>query len=429
VKKRFWKVKLGAIGSQDESTEGTVPRVSEPTSASEQVSREGNRALVLVSTAVFLTSSTWFSGTAAAPDLIHSWGLSSTESAWLTISVQLGFIAGTFLYAFFNLADVFNPRRVFFVSALLGAAFNAAFALIADGLPTAFAFRALTGVTLAGIYPVGMKLVASWFRSQLGWRLGILVGALTLGTAFPYLIQTLGSQFDWRTLAGTASILALAGGCLVLLALSDGPFLKARAPFDARMLWRVFAHLPFRRTAFGYFGHMWELYAFWSMIIFYLGARLQGDDLSTGTGLSLLAFLIIATGSLGCILGGWVSRRIGEKKVAQFSLMVSCILCLSSGVLYELNSGLLVALLLIWGFFVVSDSPQFSALAVRFCPSQYTGTALTVQNGLGFAITVISIQLTPWMAEILGWRWALTFLGVGPLIGLYFLQQLPENGE
>ena len=403
--------------------------MSEPTSASEQVSREGNRALALVSTAVFLTSSTWFSGTAAAPDLIHSWGLSSTESAWLTISVQLGFIAGTFLYAFLNLADVFNPRRVLFVSALLGAAFNAAFALVADGLPTAFAFRALTGVTLAGIYPVGMKLVASWFRSQLGWRLGILVGALTLGTAFPYLIQTLGSQFDWRTLAGTASILSVAGGCLVLLALSDGPFLKARAPFDARMLWRVFAHLPFRRTAFGYFGHMWELYAFWSMIIFYLGARFQGDDLSTGTGLSLLAFLIIGTGALGCILGGWVSRRIGEKKLAKFSLMVSCILCFSSGVLYELNSGLLVALLLIWGFFVVSDSPQFSALAVRYCPSQYTGTALTVQNGVGFAITVISIQLTPWMAEILGWRWALTFLGLGPLIGLYFVQQLPENGD
>ena len=391
------------------------------------MSREGNRALVLVSTAVFLTSSTWFSGTAVAPDLIHSWGLSSTESAWLTISVQLGFITGTFLYAFFNLADVFNPRRVFFVSALLGAAFNAAFALIADGLPAAFAFRALTGVTLAGIYPVGMKLVASWFRSHLGWRLGILVGALTLGTALPHLIQTLGSQFDWRTLAGTASVLAVAGGCLVLLALSDGPFLTARAPFDARVLWRVFAHLPFRRTAFGYFGHMWELYAFWSMIIFYLGARFQGADLSAGTGLSLLAFLIIGTGALGCILGGWVSRRIGEKKLAKFSLMVSCILCFSSGVVYELNSGLLVALLLIWGFFVVSDSPQFSALAVRYCPPQYTGTALTVQNGLGFAITVISIQLTPWMAEILGWRWALTFLGLGPLIGLYFVHQLPEN--
>ena len=384
--------------------------MTDPTSGSEQVDREGNRALVLVSTAVLLASSTWFSGTAAAPDLIRSWQLTSTESAWLTISVQLGFITGTFLYAFFNLADVFNPRRVFFVSALLGAAFNAAFALFAEGIPTAFVFRALTGVTLAGIYPVGMKLVASWFRSHLGWRLGVLVGALTLGAAFPYLIHTLGSQFGWRILAGTSSVLALGGGCLVLMVLSDGPLLKDRAPFDAGMLWRVFAHLPFRQTAFGYFGHMWELYAFWSMIIFYLGSRFQSDDPSASRGLSLLAFLIIASGSLGCILGGWVSRRIGEKKVAKFSLMVSCILCFTSGILYELNPGLLVAILLIWGFFVVSDSPQFSALAARYCPPHYTGTALTVQNGLGFLITVISIQLTPWMADILGWKWALTFL-------------------
>ena len=280
----------------------------------------------------------------------------------MTISVQLGFITGTFLYAFFNLADVFNPRRVFFVSALLGAAFNAAFAFLAQGIPAALLFRALTGVTLAGIYPVGMKLVASWFQSQLGWRLGVLVGALTLGTAFPYLIQTLGSRFDWRTLAGTASALALGGGCLVLMALSDGPFLKTRAPFDARMLWRVFAHLPFRRTAFGYFGHMWELYAFWSMILFYLGSRFQSDDPSARRGLSLLVFLIIGTGSLGCILGGWVSRWIGEKKVAKFSLMVSCILCFTSGILYELNPGLLVAAASHLGIF------RSLGLTPIFCP-------------------------------------------------------------
>ena len=347
----------------------------------------------------------------------------------MTISVQLGFITGTFLYAFFNLADVFNPRRVFFVSALMGAAFNAAFAFLTEGILMALLFRALTGVILAGIYPVGMKLIVSWFRSELGWRLGVLVGALTLETAFPYLIQALGAQLDWRTLAGTASALALGGGTLVLVALSDGPFLTTRAPFDARMLWKVFAHLPFRRTAFGYFGHMWELYAFWSMIIFYLGARFQSDEPSAGTGLSLLAFLIIGVGSLGCILGGWVSRRMGEKQVAKVSLMVSSTLCFSSGILYELNPWLLVALLLIWGFFVVSDSPQFFALAARYCPPQYTGTALTVQNGLGFAITVISIQLTPWIADITGWKWALTFLGLGPLLGFYFVQQLPENGD
>ncbi len=143
----------------------------------------------------------------------------------------------------------------------------------------------------------------------------------------------------------------------------------------------------------------------------------------------MLAFLIIGSGSLGCILGGWISRQIGKKKVAKFSLMVSGTLCFTSGILYELNPGLLVVLLLIWGFFVVSDSPQFSALAARYCPPEYTGTALTVQNGLGFAVTVISIQLTPWMADILGWKWALTFLGLGPLIALYFVQKLPENGD
>ncbi len=403
--------------------------MTHPISGSEEGGREGQRALVLISTAVLLASSTWFSGTAAAPDLIHSWRLNSTESAWLTISVQLGFITGTFFYSFFNLADVYNPRRVFFVSAVLGAAFNAAFAFFSQGIPAALLFRALTGVTLAGIYPVGMKLVASWFRSQLGWRLGVLVGALTVGTAFPYLIQTLGSQFSWRILAGTASVLALAGGGIVLMALSDGPYLKDRAPFNSSILWKVFAHVPFRRTAFGYFGHMWELYAFWSMIIFYLGSRFQSNDPFASRELSVLAFSIIGIGSLGCVLGGWVSRRIGEKKVAKFSLMVSGLLCFASGILYEMNSGLLLALLLIWGFFVVSDSPQFSALAARYCPPQYTGTALTVQNGLGFTITLISIQLTPWMADILGWQWALTFLGLGPLIGLYFVRQLPDDRD
>jgi MFS family permease len=395
----------------------------------EQRRRKANCALLIVSTAVLLASSTWFSGTAAAPDLVRSWGLTAAEGAWVTISVQLGFIAGTFFYALFNLADVFNARWVFFVSALLGAVFNAAFAFLAEGLVAALAFRALTGFTLAGIYPVGMKLVASWFRSGLGWRLGVMVGALTMGTAFPYLIQTVGSEFEWRLLAGTASTLAIGGGLLVLMTLSDGPFLQARAPFNARMLWAVFGNRPFRNTALAYFGHMWELYAFWSMVVFYLGARFQSQEPSGSSWLSLLAFLTIGAGSLGCLSGGWVSRRMGPKKVARFSLLMSGILCFTSGLIYELNAGLMLTLVMIWGFFVVSDSPQFSALAAKYCPPEYTGTALTVQNGVGFAITVFSIQLTPWMAEWVGWQWALTFLGLGPLIGLYFVQQLPEGGS
>ena len=193
------------------------------------------------------------------------------------------------------------------------------------------------------------------------------------------------------------------------------------------MLSRVFRDPPFRHTAFGYFGHMWELYAFWSMVPFFLGARLAGDGSLDAGGVSLLAFLTIAAGGLGCAVGGWVSRSMGEKRVAAVSLAISGVLCLTSGLFFELSPWILFTLLFVWGFFVVSDSPQFSALAARYCPPEYTGTALTVQNGVGFAVTVLSIQITPWMAAELGWQWAFTFLAAGPLIGLYFVGKLPTS--
>ena len=400
-----------------------------PTGQSEVSSGAGNpnRSLAIVSASVLLACATWFSGTAATPQLTQLWELTPGESAWLTISVQLGFILGTLLYAFFNLADVFNARRVFFVSALLGALFNAAFAFLAQGLALAILFRALTGVMLAGVYPVGMKLVASWFQTRLGSQLGIMVGALTMGTALPYLIQAGGAQFNWRTLVGVASLLALLGGVLVLTLLPDGPYLKGRAPFDARMLWRVFRQPQFRHTAFGYFGHMWELYAFWSMVSLFLASRLERIDSSPQGWLPLLSFATIGVGSLGCALGGKISKRVGEKAVASLSLWVSGGMCLLSGFIYELDLLPLIFFILVWGFFVVADSPQFSALAARYCPPEYTGTALTVQNGIGFAITVISIQIIPWVAETTGWRWAFLPLGIGPLIGLYFVSKLPSE--
>ena len=404
-------------------------RSTEPEDVGNGSPARANRSLIVVSTAVLLSSSTWFSGTAAAPDLIRLWGLTDAQGAWLTISVQLGFITGTFLYAVLNLADVFNARRVYFVSAVLGAGFNAAFGFLADGIGSGGALRFLTGVTLAGVYPVGMKLVASWFRSGLGWRLGVMVGALTLGTAFPYLIRSLGTALDWRRLVAAASVLSATGGLLVLTALADGPFLRGRARFDPAMLTKVFRHRPFRNTAFGYFGHMWELYAFWSMVPFFLGARLADIGPLRGGAESLLAFMIVGIGTLGCAVGGWVSRSVGEKRVAAVSLMVSGTLCLASGAIYQLSLWLVVPLLLTWGFFVIADSPQFSALAARYCPPDYTGTALTVQNGIGFAITVISIQLTPWIANQIGWQWAFTFLGVGPLAGLLFVRHLPDDAR
>jgi MFS family permease len=308
-----------------------------------------------------LASSTWFSGTAAAAALRQAWRLTDGESAWLTIAVQLGFITGTFLYAVLNLSDRFNARTVFFASALAGAAFNLGFALLADGLTAAAAFRYLTGLTLAGVYPVGMKIVASWFQRGLGWRLGVLVGSLTVGTAVPYLILALGANLEWRLLAAIASAGAVAGGLIVLVMMGDGPHLKGRARFDARMLLKVFASRRFRHTAFGYFGHMWELYAFWSLLIFYLGARFGGAETGWAGRLPALAFLTIAVGAVGCVCGGWVSRFAGERKVALVSLLVSGALCALSGLAFDLPAGLLLPYILIWG---VRDL----RLAAVFCP-------------------------------------------------------------
>jgi len=395
------------------------------TSARTEVSSaSANRALALVCIAVLLSSSTWLSGTAVGPILRQQWKLSDAQSAWLTIAVQLGFITGTFLYAYLNLSDRFNARRVFFVSALLGAAFNIAFAWLGAGLASAIVLRFLTGLTLAGVYPVGMKIVAMWFRTGLGWRLGLLVGALTLGTASPYLIQAIGARFDWRVLVSIASLSSIAGGFIMQSAAADGPYLRARARFDPAMLFKVFQHKPFRYTALGYFGHMWELYAFWSLLTFYLSASFR-DHAENWLGyLPLVAFITIGAGAIGCAVGGWISRRSGEITVAIASLTISGACCALSALSFSLPAALLLVFIIIWGVFVVSDSPQFSALAARHCPPEYTGTALTVQNGVGFAVTVVSIQVLPLAASVIGWRWAFMLLTAGPVAGAFFMLKL-----
>jgi MFS family permease len=271
--------------------------------------RDASRALAVVSTAVLLAGSTWFSGTAAVPALRAAWSLGDAQAAWLTVAVQLEIITGTFVYAALNVADVWNARRVFAASALAGAACNAGFAWTSDGLGSALAFRYLTGLTLAGVYPVGMKIVASWFRDGLGWRLGVLVGALGIGTASPYLVRALGAGGDWRTLAGSASAASVAAAALVTFALRDGPFLRGRARFDLRAAARVFRDPSFRLVALGYFGHMWELYALWSLVLFFVAGR--GWSASDS---ALVAFATVAAGALGCTGGGLLSRRIGERR-------------------------------------------------------------------------------------------------------------------
>lgn len=402
-----------------------MPPLTDGTSSEKlrQSNASAERALLFVSIAVLLASATWFSGTAAAPQLRALWHLSDGESAWLTISVQLGFITGTFLYAALNLSDRFNARKVFFASALAGALFNAAFAWLSPHLAAAIAFRFLTGLMLAGVYPVGMKIVASWFQTGLGWRLGVMVGALTVGTASPYLILALGAP-HWQMMTTAASVSATAGGLLILVGVGDGPYLKGRARFDPAMIVKVFRHPPFRYTALGYFGHMWELYAFWSLSSFYLTARFK-DQIALS--IPVISFLAIGVGVVGCVVGGWISRTVGERRVALVSMIISASCCLASGFAYELPTPLVIAFILIWGIFVISDSPQFSALAARHCPPDYTGTALTAQNGIGFAVTVFSIQLLPLIASKVEWRWAFTFLAFGPAVGAYFMSRLDRD--
>ncbi|MCH7871871.1 MAG: MFS transporter [Planctomycetes bacterium] len=388
-----------------------------------------NTAMTVVSLAVLLSTSTWFSGTAVRPALIAAWGLSDVQAAWLTISVQLGFVVGTLLYSLLNIADIYNARRVFLVSALLGAGFNALFGLVAREIVAAVVFRFLTGVTLAGIYPVGMKIIASWFRSGLGWRLGVMVAAITLGTASPYLIRGLGSSLTWSEMVLIASAAAAIGGILMATALPDGPYLKGRSRFDARMLVKVFANRPFRCQAIGYFGHMWELYAFWVLVTLYLQASFESHGVDRTSWLPWCAFSIIGVGGLGCVVGGWISRRTGERAIALVSLIVSGTLCAVSPMLFLLDPPLLVAICLVWGVFVVADSPQFSALAARHCPPEYTGTALTVQNGIGFAVTVVSIHLVSMLADSIGWRWVFVFLTPGPMIGAWYMWRMRSAAQ
>ncbi|MEM1416466.1 MAG: MFS transporter [Myxococcota bacterium] len=383
-----------------------------------------SRSFVAVCVGVLFATSVWFSGTAAQGALSEAWGLGAGAEAALTTVVQVGFIVGTLIFATTNLADLYDARNVLLGSALVAAACNAAFAL-SDGLGVALVARALTGVAMAGVYPVGMKIIASWSREGLGWRLGVMVGALTLGTALPFLLRAVGASFNWRVPVAVSSGLCVAGGLLVRLGAELGPHGRTRARFDPRMLVKCFSYRSFRLAAVGYFGHMWELYAFWAMVAGFLAAAFAGAP-GWGERVPLLAFFAIASGTLGCVVGGRWSRRAGERRVALTSLIGSGALAALSPFAFDLPPALLVAFVLAWGFLVVMDSAQFSSLAAQNAPPDYVGTALTIQNGIGFAITIVSIQLVPWLAAQWGWRNAFVVLALGPLVGALATARLPR---
>ena len=385
------------------------------------------RALALLSLAELLGMSLWFSASAVVPALTNEWNLNPTSAGWLTIAVQLGFVCGTLLSAFLNLPDVISVRYLFAISALGGALTNSAFGSFAHDQTTGVVLRFLTGMFLAGVYPPGMKLMATWFRRSRGMALGVLVGALTLGKASPYLVNGIGST-NWRINIFIISLLAIGGAFIVLLFVKEGPFALPAAKFDWKQALAVFRNRGVRLASFGYFGHMWELYAMWVWIPVMIRASLVLSKESPVVA-EVASFLVIGCGAVGCVAAGLLADQLGRTVVTSWAMAISGSCCLLVGFLFGGNPFLLLLVAAVWGASVVADSAQFSTCVTELGDPRYVGTALTMQTCLGFLLTTISIELIPHVVSAIGWRFAFAVLAPGPAFGVIAmlrLRRLPE---
>ncbi|MES1198028.1 MAG: MFS transporter [Chitinophagaceae bacterium] len=380
--------------------------------------------LPLIVLSQFAGTSLWFTGNAILPELKEALHLNQYAVSLVTSAVMLGFIAGTLVFAFLSLADRFSAVRLFFISSLAGALFNIAISWWAKDANSLFALRFITGFFIAGIYPVGMKIASDWYEKGLGKALGFLLGALVLGTAFPHLLKNRDFELPWRSVLLYTSLFAIAGGFLMLL-VGDGPYSKRSGGFQWNAFGKIFNSKKWRQAAFGYFGHMWELYTFWGFLPLMLELYSRKNGISFN--IPLFSFLIIASGIISCIAGGYLSQRIGSAKVATLALLGSGICCLLSPVFIYLPIWFFLFLLFVWGLTVVPDSPQFSTLVAQYAPEDLKGTALTIYNSIGFSISTVSLITIDHIFHSTGFfsgQNAFLLLGVGVTFGLVFISRL-----